>query len=92
VANLGISPDGATLYYTFDGSIYSMPVTATSLPATPFKSGFFYWLAVDTLNWKKKAITAPNFSSAGRIDIYDASGNAVKSFQVGIGPNGCAFK
>jgi YVTN family beta-propeller protein len=92
VANLGISPDGATLYYTFDGSIYSMPVTATSLPTTPFKSGFFYGLAIDPFNGNVIACTAPNFSSAGRIDIYDASGNAVKNFQVGIGPNGCAFK
>ncbi len=92
ISALGISPDGTTLYYNFDDKIFSMPITATALPTTPLKTGSYYGLAVDAFNGNIIGCQAPNFSSAGSIDIMDPTGKLIKNFAVGIGPNGCAFK
>ncbi len=91
-SNLTISPDGTTLYYTYDGGLYSLSTSATSLPATVFKNKSYYGLAVDPFNGNVIGCYAPNFSSSGSIDVYDASGTLIKTSTVGIGPNGCAFK
>lgn len=92
IGNLQISPDGATLYYTFDDKLFSMPVTATSLPGTPFISTGYYGIAVNPSNGNIIGCQAPSFSSAGSIDVFDPSGKLVNNYPVGIGPNGCAFK
>ncbi len=92
IGNLGISPDGATLYYIYDNAVYSLSNTATSLPTTAFKSKDYYGLAIDPFNGNIIGCVAPNFSSAGSIDVYDASGSLIKTSTVGIAPNGCAFK
>lgn len=91
-SNLSISPDGSTLYYTYNSGVYSLSTSATSLPTTAFKNKSYYGLAVDPFNGNIIGCYTPNFSSAGSIDVYDASGSLVKTSAVGIGPNGCAFK
>jgi len=91
-ANLGISPDGATLYYTYNGAIYQMATSATALPTTAFKTKSYYGMAIDSFNGNVIGTNATNFSSAGMIDVYDASGNLKSTYTAGIGPNGCAFK
>lgn len=90
--SLSISPDGKTIYYTYNEAVYSMSTSASTLPTTPFKSKGYYGLAVDPFNGNIIGCEAPNFSSAGSIDVMDASGNTVQSYAVGIAPNGCAFK
>ena len=92
IGNLGISPDATKLYYTYDGAVYSLSTTATSLPTTAFKTKDYYGLAIDPFNGDVIGCYAPNFSSAGSIDVYDASGTLVTTSTVGIAPNGCAFK
>ncbi len=92
VGNLGISPDGTTLYYTYDDAVYTMSTSATTLPTTPFKDKGYYGLSIDPFNGNVIGCYAPNFSSAGSIDVYDASGTLVKASTVGIAPNGCTFK
>ncbi len=91
-SNLGIAPDGTKLYYTYDGAVYAMSTTASVLPTTPFKTKNYYGLAVDPFNGNVIGCFAPNFTSAGSIDVYDAPGNLQNTYTVGIGPNGCAFK
>lgn len=91
-ANLGISPDGTQLYYTFNGAVYSMSTSASTLPVSPFKAKSYYGLAVDPFNGNVIGCSAVNFSSAGSIDVYDATGTLLNAFTVGIAPNGCAFK
>lgn len=90
--NLGVSPDGNTLYYTYNGKAFSMPITATTLPTTPFKNESYYGLSVDPFNGNIIACKAPNFSSAGSIEVFTPAGTLVNTYTVGIGPNGCAFK
>jgi YVTN family beta-propeller protein len=92
INSLGISPDGSTLYYSFDDKVFSMPVTATTLPTIPFKASSYYGLAVDPFNGNIIGCQVPSFSAAGSIDVIDPSGNLLKNFTVGIAPNGCAFK
>ena len=91
-ANLGISPEGTQIYYTFEGALYSMSTTATALPSAPFKTKDYYGLSVDPFNGNIIGCNAVNFSSAGTIDVYDATGTLLNTFTVGIAPNGCAFK
>ncbi len=90
--NLSISPDGETLYYIFDGSPYSMSATETELPTAAFLPKSYYGLGIDPSNGNILGTVAPNFSSAGTIDIMDKDGNILDSHPVGIGPGGFAFK
>ena len=90
--NLNISAEGTQLYYTYNGAIYSMSTSATALPTAAFKTKNYYGLAVDPINGNIIGCDAGNFSSAGSIDIYSASGSLVKTLTVGIAPNGCVFK
>lgn len=90
--NLEISPDGGTLYYTYQGQIFSMQITSSALPATPFKRDTYYGLSVDPFNGHVIGCKAPTFSSAGTLEIFTAAGALVSAHTVGIGPNGCAFK
>jgi YVTN family beta-propeller protein len=90
--HLNISTDGRKLYYLYNGGIYTLSTSATSLPATAFKEKDYYGLAVDPFNDNIIGSYAPNFSSAGSIDVYDEAGNLLRTKAVGIGPNGFAFK
>lgn len=91
-ANLNISPDGAVIYYTYDNAVYAMSTSAIVFPTTPFQAKSYYGLAVDPFNGNIIGCSAPSFSSAGSIDVYDVTGVLQKTFEVGIAPNGCAFK
>lgn len=90
--NLSISPDGKTLYYTHKGAVYSIRSSDTSLPSSPFVSKAYYGLSVNPFNGNIIGTLAPNFSSAGSIEVLDASGNVIDTHSVGIAPNGIAFK
>lgn len=90
--NLSISPNGQTLYYTFNSAVYSMASSATTLPTTAFLSKPYYGVSVNPFNGNIIGTLAPNFSSAGTIEIMDANGTVLETQTVGIGPNGVAFK
>lgn len=89
---LSISPDGRILYYQFEGSIFSMSTSSTSLPTSAFATNFYYGFSVDPFNGNVIGALAPNFSSAGSIEVMNSDGNLIETFTVGIGPNGCYFK
>ncbi len=90
--NLSMSPDGATLYYTFNGGVYALSTSATSLPSSPLIPRDYYGLAVDPLNGNIIGTYAPNFSSAGTIEVRNASGLLLNTYTVGIGPSSVALK
>jgi YVTN family beta-propeller protein len=89
---LQISPEGDRLYYTFDGAVYAMDIHATALPTESFINKSFYGLSVDPFNGDIIACVAPNFSSAGKIEVYEKYGQLRSTYTVGIAPNGVAFK
>ncbi len=91
-SNLVIAPDGTSLYYTYEDAIYLMPTTATALPSAPLKSKSYYGLAIDPTNGMIIGCSAPNYSSAGSIDIFDNGGTVLATYTSGIAPNGVAFK
>lgn len=92
VGQLNISPAGDKLYYNYDGAIYAMDIAATALPTTPLIDVGYYGVAVDPFDGNIIGGLTPNFSSAGKADIYNSNGVLLKSHTVGIAPNSCAFK
>lgn len=93
MGNLSVSPNGKTLFYTYNGSVYKMSTSATSLPTTAFKTKNYYSLTVDPFNGNVLGGEAPNFTSAGNLDILNSeTGEMIETFQVGISPIGYAFK
>ena len=92
MSSLAISPDGRNLYYNFNGNVYKMSTSATSLPTTPFRAKGYYSIAVNPFNGNVIGCEAPNFSSAGSFDVIDENGVMLGTHIVGIAPNGCAFK
>ena len=91
--NLGISPDGMTLYYGggygFNG-IYSMQITATSAPSTTFINAVFYGFSVNNVNGEIYGCVA-NGTNAGTLNRYTTTGSLIKQYTVGVFPNGAAF-
>jgi YVTN family beta-propeller protein len=92
LGQLSINGDGDQLYYNYNGAIYSMNISATELPKTAFINKSYYGFGIDPYNGDLIGGAAPNFSSAGSIDIYTSAGTLKKSYNVGIAPNGYAFK
>lgn len=92
ISNLNISPDGTKLYYTYGGALYVITSSSEELPETPLKEKSYYGVSVDPSTGNIIGCVAPNFSSAGSIEVLKPSGELIKSYTVGIGPNGCAFK
>ena len=92
LGSLEISPNGQTLYYTFDGAVYSMATSAGQLPAQSLINKSYYGLSVDPFTGEIIGGLVTSFSSAGKIEVYGADGMLKESHAVGIAPNGCAFK
>lgn len=90
--SLSISPDGETLYYISNGSIYALSTTATALPSSPLVSKAYYGLSVDPFTGNLIGTLAPNFSSAGTVEVMDDQGSVTGTYTAGIGPNGAYFK
>ncbi|HZY79810.1 MAG TPA: YncE family protein [Cyclobacteriaceae bacterium] len=91
-ATLESNPVGDQLYINYDGAVYKMAATATTLPTTPFINKMFYAIGMDTFTQHLVGCEAPSFSSPGKIYIYDENGTQLKSMEVGIAPNGITIK
>ena len=93
VAHLNINNAGDNLYFLFNGKVFSMSVSATSTPATALIGDkYFYGLAVDPYNDDVIACEAPDYSSPGKVYTYRGNATVFKTIDVGIAPNGVAFK
>lgn len=90
-ANLCINTSGDMLYFTYNGAVYNMSITATLLPSTALISKSFYGLSVDPYNDNILGMEVPDFSSNGNMIVYDEEGTQLATFTVGIGPNGASF-
>ncbi|MBC6697078.1 DUF5074 domain-containing protein [Hymenobacter puniceus] len=89
--NLRVNGAGDKIYVGLATGVYQLPITATSLPATPLIRRSFYGLGIDPQDNTIYAGTG-SFSADGRVVRFSATGAAVDSFAVGIAPNGFLFK
>ncbi|MBC6427328.1 MAG: hypothetical protein GDA51_12885 [Ekhidna sp.] len=93
-SNININAAGDRIYYLYGGTsgkIYSLSITDTSLPSSPFTSDLYYGLSVDPITDNIIGCEAPDFNSSGNIDIYNSAGVLQSTHSVGIGPNGCTY-
>ena len=89
----GITTNAARtdLYFRYSGGVHRIPLTATELPSQPLIDQNFYGLGVDPVSGEILGGEAPNFSSDGTFSRYSATGELIKTYTVGIAPNGFAF-
>jgi YVTN family beta-propeller protein len=90
--NLVTNSAKTTLYYTYDGKVYSHAQSATALSTAAVINRNFYAVGVDPTNDYFYCTDAGNFSSNGKVLRYNATGMVVDSFTVGIIPGGLCFK
>ena len=91
-ANLVINSSLNTLYYNFNGAVYSQNVSATTLSATAMINASLNGLGIDPTNNYIYGANAGNFSSNGWVIRYTPAGAKVDSFQVGIIPGNFCFE
>ncbi len=86
-----LSADGSSLYYLLDGEVFTMDVSATSLPDTAEISGVsFYDMNVD--NGRLYGVDAKDFASDGTLEVYDLTDNTlIESIGVSIIPGAVYF-
>jgi YVTN family beta-propeller protein len=92
LSNLVINADRNVVYYNYNGAVYSLATDASQLSSQPFINKSYYGLAVDPITDNVIGTLAPTFSAAGKIEVYGSDGMLKNSYDVGIAPNGCAFK
>ena len=88
---LRINPAKDQLYYAFGGAEYQVSTSATALPTTPFIRRNFSGFAIDPRDNTVYAAVAPSYNTNGRFIRYQATGAAIDSFNVKVGPNGFIF-
>lgn len=91
---LSISNDGNTVYfgggYTFIG-IYAVGISATTLPSTPIVNEVFYGFNINPENNEIFGLKSPSFTENGKLRRFTSTGQFIKEYTVGIGPNGLIF-
>ncbi|MCC3155149.1 hypothetical protein Q3A66_18830 [Hymenobacter sp. BT770] len=90
-SKLRINPAKDQLYYSFGGAEYQLSTTATALPTAPFIRRSFSGFAIDPRDNTVFGGISPSYNSNGRFIRYQASGAAIDSFDVKVGPNGFLF-
>jgi YVTN family beta-propeller protein len=78
------------LYFSHNGAVYDLSLTASSLPTAKLISRRFYNVGVDTDGVLYGAVA--NFSGASRVIRYNAQGTALDSISTGVGTNGFLFR
>jgi YVTN family beta-propeller protein len=81
-----------SLYYSYNGEVYSQSCTATTLSTTAVINRNFYGLGIDPTNDYFYGADAGNFTSNGKIIRYNTTGAVVDSFTVGVIPGNFCFK
>jgi YVTN family beta-propeller protein len=89
--NLAMSGDGSRILVCVDDKVYSMPITATSLPSTPFINRLFYGLDIHPFTNEIWGVDPGDFNQAGKVIRYNANAAPIDSFKVGIIPSSVYF-
>ncbi|MBA4057149.1 MAG: hypothetical protein C0490_20720 [Marivirga sp.] len=94
--DLAVTPDKRNLIYSSGKNVYRIAITSTDAPTEPlFEADEVvtnYALAVDPDNGDIWLGDALNYTSAGKVYIYNASGDFKSSFDAGISPTQFVFK
>jgi hypothetical protein len=90
-SGLCISPDKTTLYYNYDGKVYSQNIHSTALDSKVVANRSFYGLDVDPATGIIYASDPGNYSSDGKVIRYMPSGQKIDSFTVGVIPSSFFF-
>lgn len=94
-SHLEISPDKKTLYFGagfgFSG-IFEYEIENQIIAQQPLISEDFYGFNINPETGDIFALSAPSFTAAGKLKIYDSQGNLKNTFNTGIGPNEVVFK
>lgn len=88
---LCINKAGNELYYHFNGGVYKMSTSSTSLPSTPLITTPAYGLGVDPVTGYIFVADAGNFTDNGVVRWYNTSGSRIDTAAVGVAPNGFYF-
>ena len=91
-SNLIINPSKGTLYYLYNGAVYSQSTTASTLATTPIINESFYGLGIDSTTNYLYAANAGNYTNNGWVVRFTTTGAKVDSFQVGIIPGNFCFE
>lgn len=79
------------LYYTYQGKVFQVDITAAALPVTALINRGFYGFGVDPAT--NILYGSPSsFTANSKVIRYNPSGAAIDSFQAGIGANGFVFR
>ncbi len=94
-SHLEINKAGDKLFYISEGKIFSQSIDAASLDTIPFAElpdfAKFNGLGINPINDHILGTNPADYISLGTVYEYDATGNAVTNFQVGLIPSGFYF-
>ena len=89
--HMAIDPGRKYIYvgggFGFKG-IYRFDITTNTLDTIPLIDKEFYGFNVDMETGDLYCFEAPSFTASGKMHLYNKEGKLLKSFTVGIGPNG----
>ena len=91
-SGLTINANKTTLFYNYDGKVYSLLINATALNKTGLINMDFYGLGVDPITNVIYGAVAGDYSNPGKIFRYNANGTVLDSASAGIGTAGFFFK
>lgn len=89
-----INGDGDTLYW-INGSVWSMPITATAMPTTPLVANAgnsFYSMTVNPRSGEVYVSDAVDYTQAGMVYRYSPQGKLIDKFGVGVCPGAFCWK
>ena len=91
-SNLVINNAKTSMYYSYNGGVYSQSYSASALSGTALINRSFYGLGIDPTNDYFYGSDAVDFSSNGKVIRYNASAVLVDSITVGVIPGNFFFK
>lgn len=90
-AHLSTNSGRNKLYYTYQGKVFQMDITATALPDNHLINRDFYGFGVDP-SGNILYGSPETFTANSKVIRYNANGVALDSFQAGIGTRGFLFR
>jgi DNA-binding beta-propeller fold protein YncE len=86
-----LNADGTRLLYAYDGNIFAMNTSDTSLPTVPFIRRSFSALGIDPTDGTIYAAYIPSYTIDGRVLRYRPTGAVIDSFATAVGPTQFVF-